>query len=224
MWTNFSKIRNGLCLSNEVSVYKTKIRRWTSTVGLCCLATSLLACGSSGQPLVGVSGRRRVTVIYRGTNYVGGSFRVQVNQPGLRPVRRERGSIHEIESAQGCADLLVVVEDGRNGASGETCLSEGAPAGPSVVCDGTSLTIELFAEGNIQKIALMLHKRPSIAGKVIRVPRGLGGPMGFYYQRVPSSARPIALAEFDGRGNVVRTVTLPQTPRCGSDRKRQAFS
>lgn len=194
----------------------TRARNWIAVTLTCCVATVTLACANQhSKPTMPshVTISRHVTQIYHGVDYAGSAFSVRIEQPRERLVRREGSYVHEIKSERECPDLLVVVEERNRANLGTTCITEGIPDDPSVACNGKLVSIEGFTRPEIGEIELELKGAQTVI-KPITVSKRFGGPLGFYYQKVPISSVPRALIELLRNGEVVRSISLPHITSC----------
>jgi hypothetical protein len=191
------------------------------TIILVCLqlVVVLASCASTAHS-------RKITIIYRSVTFVGHPFTVQISQPGLRPVRIEKGERREVTtSVGGCADVLEVIEKkrssalqglGRNPSGGaSTCVSEEPSYEPSVDCGYRSLVVKVATDPRVSKILMLRGRGNPIISNVASVTSRFGIPQGYYYEVVPRTPLPESLIELTGEGKVVNTIRLPRVTWCG---------
>lgn len=167
------------------------------------------------------------TAIGKGKTAAGSTYIMWVEPSRHRGGSRGGSLVEAFAMRRTCGSQVDVVETTRPSAeeslsiSGEprvACLSRSRPLAPRVRCQQENLTIEAQTVADARRVRLALADGRQIVSRVAVVPRGLGGPYGFYYQAVQVwSSPPVSITELDSRGRSLRTLSLRRaTPRCPS--------
>lgn len=99
--------------------------------------------------------------------------------------------------------------------AGEECLSRSRRERPRARCDDGRIVVEGQARNDARAVKLRLSNGRQIFSRVTIVPRGLGGPLGFYYQAVKGPAPyPVSLVELDRHGRRLSTQRLDRIREC----------
>ena len=120
-------------------------------------------------------------------------------------------AVYEKEESRSANGVIVIIGSG----SSSSCLTRAHPSPPSAECHGDGLVaIEGQTSPEAHRVRLRLADGTQITSSVAVVPARLGGPLGFYYQVVRESARPVSLTELGARGRVLRTLKLGRPLHC----------
>jgi hypothetical protein len=105
------------------------------------------------------------------------------------------------------------------GPNNPICLSSPQYRHPALFCEVGIETIQTAVPASVRSVRLVLIDGRTIESRVVRVPRGDGGPAGIYAQEIRgSTSHAISLVELNTGGGVVLTMKLPQY-RCVKSRK-----
>jgi len=178
---------------------------------------SLRALGTVGEDLDRTLGRHTTeeereqppkggVVIAHGTTAAGGSYTIWVQQqPNTHgPQCEVTLGLQEFEKHG----------SGGSGFGGGECLSRSRPEGLRAYCDGAEWEVEGQTLEGATTASVNLRSGTPISSPIALVPPSLGGPLGFYFQLLPSSEDPVSLTELDAQGRVLATVPLPHEARC----------
>jgi hypothetical protein len=92
-----------------------------------------------------------------------------------------------------------------------------------VNCNAGLLTVQASLLPATRSVRLLLSNGRTIVSPAFRVPRRLGGPVGFYYQVVRGpSPIPVSLTELDPHGNALTVLKLPAVVECAKHLKKYA--
>jgi hypothetical protein len=110
----------------------------------------------------------------------------------------------------------VLIEGGPNN---PVCLSSPRYRHPALFCEEGIETIQTAVPASVRSVRLMLADGRTIESRVVRVPRGDGGPAGIYAQEISgSTSHAVSLVELNTGTVVVLSVKLPRY-RCVKSRK-----
>jgi hypothetical protein len=111
-------------------------------------------------------------------------------------------------------DLEYEVSEGPSSGGSDVCLSRTHPATLQLFCQGTRWQIEGQAAEGATEAHLKLRGGQEVTSALVLVPATLGGPAGFYFQRLRPSQVPAALEELSSEGKLLRTVPFKAKRRC----------
>jgi hypothetical protein len=110
----------------------------------------------------------------------------------------------------------ALIEGGPNN---PVCLSSPRYRHPALFCEVGIETIQAAVPASVRLVRLVLADGRTIESRVVRVPRGDGGPAGIYAQEIlGSTSHAVSLVELNAGAGVVLTVGLPRY-RCVKSRK-----
>jgi hypothetical protein len=102
----------------------------------------------------------------------------------------------------------VLIEGGPNN---PVCLSSPQYHHPALFCEEGIETIQAAVPASVRSVRLMLADGRAIQSRVVRVPRGDGGPAGIYAQEIlGSTSHAVSLVELNAGVGVVLSVKLPR--------------
>jgi hypothetical protein len=102
----------------------------------------------------------------------------------------------------------VLIEGGPNN---PVCLSSPQYRHPAVFCEMGIETIQTAVPASVRSVRLVLADGRTIDSRVVRVPRGDGGPAGIYAQEIlGGTTHAVSLVEMNAGASVVLTVKLPR--------------
>lgn len=169
--------------------------------------------------------RSGANVIGRGRVVGGGKYTILVEarkRGGSRGPGGDR-TFEDLPASHSCRLQVDVLEEETLSGSRLTvtdepevaCLSRSHPMAPRVRCEAERRAIEAQTQIGARSVRVTLADGHELLSRVLRVPRRLGGPAGFFYQaQLVWDSPPVALTELDRRGRPLRTVTLKHVPRC----------
>jgi hypothetical protein len=165
-----------------------------------------------GLPQAGTAEPKQTTVGH-GRTAAGTRFQVSTGA-GLFGASGCHRSAAVSYSRPGAPEVLI-----EGGPNNPICLSSPQYRHPALFCEAGIETIQTAVPASVRSIRLVLADGRTIASRVVRVPRGDGGPAGIYAQEIRGNMSLAAsLVELNAGGRVVLTLKLPRY-RCVKSRK-----
>lgn len=165
-----------------------------------------------GFPPVGSEEPKQVAVGH-GRTAAGTRFEVSSGsgQPGGLGCHRAATVAYTRPGASG---VLIV-----GGPNNPICLSSPKYRHPAVFCEAGIETIQTAVPASVRSVRLVLGDGRMISSRVVRVPRGDGGPAGIYAQQIRgSTSHAASLVELNADGSVMLALKLPRY-RCVKPRE-----
>jgi hypothetical protein len=158
-----------------------------------------------GFPHAGTEEPTHVTLGH-GRTAAGTRFEVSSGARLLGTLESCRRSATVAYGRAGAPEALIV-----SGPNNPICLSPPRYRHPAQFCEGGIETIQTAVPASVHSVRLILADRRTIDSRVVRVPRGDGGPAGIYAQQVHGeTSHAVSLVELNDSGGVVLTVKLPR--------------
>jgi hypothetical protein len=166
-----------------------------------------------GFPQVGTEEPKQIALGH-GRTAAGTRFEVSSGSGLLGAVGSCRRSATVAYSRPGAPEVLIL-----GGPNNPICLSSPQYRHPALFCEVGIETVQTAVPASVRSVRLVLADARTIQSRVVRVPRGDGGPAGIYAQEIRgSTSHAVSLVELNAGGGVVLTMKLPRY-RCVKSRK-----
>ncbi len=167
-----------------------------------------------GFPKVGTEEPKQTTVGH-GRTAAGTRFQVSTGS-GLFGAGGCHRSAAVFYTRPGASEVLI-----EGGPNNPICLSPPRYRHPALFCEAGIETIQTAVPPSARSVRLVLADGRTVESRVVRVPRGDGGPAGVYAEEIRGSAsHAVSLLELNADGGVVLTVRLPRY-RCVKQRNER---
>jgi hypothetical protein len=138
------------------------------------------------------------TQVSSGTTEAGGHYMVSV-----------------VRGSGSCAFEIQVQDSGSPSTNAPMCAAPTHTTVQRVRCEEGERIVEAMMPATVRKVLLHLSGGRVVTSSTIALPAKLGGPVAFYYQAVPRGSKvPVSMAELDGHGDVLATVTVNPADKC----------